>query len=102
MKSKGVESKVTFFDDFEDRIRMIRMTVNETKDQFIFSTIKDWAEDNFDIVIEKEELVYAIQLIRRLRAMGIDCNDYYDAYTLGYEAGVEHEHRRVADILQEV
>lgn len=45
-------------------------TVNETQDAFIFSTLSSYAAEKYNITVEKEELVRAIQLIRMSREYG--------------------------------
>ena len=48
----------------------IVMQVKETQEEFIFSTLSKYAMDNFNTVVEKEELVQAIQLIRMCKEHG--------------------------------
>ena len=48
----------------------IVMQVKETQEEFIFSTLSKYAMDNFNAVVEKEELVQAIQLIRMCKEHG--------------------------------
>lgn len=61
------------------------MRCEETKDQFIFQTIQNWASNNYQIEIEKQELIAAIQLIRKSREADIPFKD--PKIRLGYVAG---------------
>lgn len=88
----------------------IAMQVAESQDAFIFQTISDFASSNYQIIIEKEELVRAIQLIRMSRQYGpsIDkrwetatqqCAALDDAYKRGFQDGRDEEHARIMEIL---
>lgn len=50
--------------EMSSSINTITMQFHETKDEFIFQVLSDFASDKYNVVIEKEELVRAIQLIR--------------------------------------
>lgn len=84
-----------------DAVNQYVMTVHETQERFIFETIGKFAEDNYGIVVEKDELVCALQLIKELRERGIDCRDYYDAYKMGFENGINYENRCVEIFVRE-
>ena len=85
--------------------------VTETQEAFIFQTISDFASSNYQIIIEKEELIRAISLIRMSRehGPGIDvrwetaiqqCAALKEAYMRGFRDGVNKEHARFMDILK--
>ena len=89
----------------------IVMQVKETQDEFIFSTLSKYAMDNFNIVVEKEELVQAIHLIRMCKAHGPGIYEHWttatqqtayldDAYIRGFHDGVTEEHNRIMSILE--
>ena len=84
--------------------------VQETEDEFIFKTLSDFASDNYNIVVEKQELIQAIKLIRMYREAGFDIGErlatatqqselYMHAYDKGLKDGIKKEHDRVMDIL---
>ena len=50
------------------------MSYQETVDAFIFSVIKNFANERYDIEVSKEELAAAIELIRKRRT----CNKKYN------------------------
>ena len=50
------------------------MSYQETEDAFIFSIIKNFINERYDIEVSKEELAAAIELIRKRRA----CNKKYN------------------------
>ena len=95
---------------------MIQNVINkitETQDEFIFQTISDFADRNYDIVVEKEELCKAIELIRMYRENGDNISERWqtatqnekelsDAYRRGYKQGKEDEHARIMDILDKM
>ena len=89
----------------------IVMHVQETQDEFIFSTLSKYAMDNFNTVVEKEELVQAIQLIRMCKEHGSEICERWttatqqtahlnDAYRRGFHDGVTEEHDRIISILE--
>lgn len=100
----------------------ILMQVKETQNEFIFSTLSKYTMDNFNIVVEKEELVQAIrlikmckekeelvqaiQLIRMCKETGTDLRQYYNTatngtelyrkgYDKGFEAGIQEARNRL-------
>lgn len=89
----------------------IVMRVKETQDEFIFSTLNKYAMDNFNTVVEKEELVQAIHLIRMCKEHGPGIYERWttatqqtayldDAYRRGFQDGVTKEHDRIMSILE--
>ena len=92
-------------------VNEIAMQVQETRDEFIFSTLSKYANDNFNIVVEKEELARAINLIRMCKKYGPGIDERLstatqqaaylnDAYLRGFQDGVTKEHDRLMDILE--
>ena len=82
----------------------------ETQDEFIFRTLSDFGAREYQIVVGKEELAKAIQLIRMYREYGRDIDQCWstatqqsaflsDAYRRGYQKGRDDEHNRVVNIL---
>ena len=87
------------------------MQVKETQDEFIFSTLNQYAMNNFNVVVEKEELARAIQLIRMCKEYGPGIDKRWttatqqtsylnDAYRRGFNDGVTEEHDRIMNILE--
>lgn len=85
--------------------------VEETQDEFIFSTLSRYAMDNFQIVVEKEELNKAIRIIRMSKEYGPGICERWttatqqtayldDAYRRGFQDGIIKEHDRFMDILK--
>ena len=72
------------------------MRCEETKDQFIFQTIRNWASNNYQIEIDKDELIAAIQLIRKSRGADIPFMNpaMKIAYMAGYDDGVSVSERK--------
>ncbi len=58
-------------DDYTNRVIM---SCEETEDTFVFSVIKNFINERYDIEVSKEELAAAIELIRKRRA----CNKKYN------------------------
>lgn len=58
-------------DDYTNRVIM---SCEETEDTFVFSVIKNFINERYDIEASKEELAAAIELIRKRRA----CNKKYN------------------------
>ena len=72
---------------------------------------QQYAMDNFNTVVEKEELVQAIQLIRMCKEHGSGICERWttatqqtaclnDAYRRGFHDGVTKEHDRIMNILE--
>ena len=87
------------------------MQVKETQDEFIFSTLNQYAMNNFNVVVEKEELARAIQLIRMCKEYGPGIDKRWttatqqtayldDAYRRGFQDGVNKEHDRIMSVLE--
>lgn len=96
-------------DEISKTIRQVSMRVAETQDEFIFQTLRDFGLSTSNIVVEKEELVQAIQLIRMMKEYGIDIHERYDTacaaavlfrrgYEKGLHDGIEKEHARILGI----
>lgn len=66
--------------DIYNMVNEITMKVQETQEAFIFSTLSKYAMDNFQIVVEKEELARA--------------------YRRGLQDGIDKEHKRIMNILE--
>ena len=66
----------------------ISMQVQETEDEFIFSTINKWIGETFARTISKDELAKAIQIVRACEEHGINLYSAYDTAT---------EQQRLAD-----
>lgn len=74
----------------------IAMQIKDTQDEFIFSTLNKFASTNYDIMVNKKELIMAIQFIRMCRETGTDlrrchcsATDMRDFYKKGYDEGFE-------------
>ena len=86
----------------------ISMQVQETTDEFIFSVLSDFASNNYNIVLDKKELVMAIQFIRMCNETGTDLRQYHNAatnltelYAKGYNDGIEAGIQKVRNRLEE-
>ena len=97
--------------DIDKMINEAIMQVQETTDEFIFSTLSKYAMDNFQLVIEKEELIRAIQLIRMYKEHGTGIGERWttavqqtaelnESYRRGFQDGVTKEHDRIMSILE--
>ena len=63
----------------------IVMQVKETQDEFIFSTLSNFAFTNYNITVDKKELIMAIQLIRMCNETKTDLLQYHNTATYGTE-----------------
>lgn len=84
----------------------IAMQVKETQDEFIFSTLIDFTSTNYNITVDKKELIMAIQFIRMCNETGIDLRQYHNTatdgtelyrkgYNTGFEAGIQEARNRL-------
>ena len=84
----------------------IVMQVKETQDEFIFSTLSDFASTNYNIMVDKKELIMAIQFIRMCNETGTDLRQYHNTatngtelyrkgYNMGFEAGIQEARNRL-------
>ena len=99
------------FKDIHQLSNRISMGVTETQDSFIFQTLSDFAFTNYHIVVEKQELIRAIQLIRMAREYGPSIDQRWTTateqttvlhreYLRGFQEGVDSEHQKFMDILE--
>ena len=84
------------------------MQVRETRDEFIFSTLSNFASTNYNITVSKQELIMAIEFIRMCNETGTDLRQYHNTasngtelyrkgYNTGFEAGVKEVHNRLKE-----
>ena len=84
------------------------MQVRETRDEFIFSTMSNFASTNYNITIDKQELITAIEFIRMCNETGTDLRQYHNTalngmelyrkgYDVGFEAGIQEVHNRLKE-----
>ena len=84
----------------------IIMQVEETQDEFIFSTLSNFASTNYNITVDKKELITAIQFIRMCNETGTDLRQYHNTatdgtelyrkgYNTGFEAGIQEARNRL-------
>ena len=84
----------------------IVMQVKETQDEFIFSTLSDFASTNYNIMVDKKELIMAIQFIQMCNETGTDLRQYHNTatngtelyrkgYNTGFEAGIQKARNRL-------
>lgn len=90
----------------------LRIQMEETQEAFIFRTISEFAANNYATIIEKDELVKAIQLIRMSKEYGPSIDERWTtateqsymchrAYNRGYQDGVEKERARISTFVKE-
>lgn len=88
------------------------MEVQETQDEFIFSTLNNYIQTTYRITVKKEELALAVQLIRMYRLYGSSIDQRLEtatqnaaeldaAYRRGFQDGRKEEHDRIMEILDE-
>lgn len=86
--------------------------VQETQDEFIFSTINDFLHEQTNMVIKKDELIKAVSLLRMVEEHGPGIYQcwgtasaqsamLHNSYMRGFQDGVKKEHDRIMDILKE-
>lgn len=91
----------------------IEMQVQETQEEFIFSILRQYALDNFQIIVEKEELSRAIQLIRMCKEYGPGIDELWgmavqqsaalnDSYRRGFQDGVKKERDRINILVEQL
>lgn len=93
-------------------IETIMTQVTETEDEFIFQTLSDYATKHYKIVVKKEELVRAIQLIRMSREYGPSIGERWAtatqnaaelgrAYRKGLQDGIQKARNRLENTFKE-
>ena len=86
----------------------IVMQVKETRDDFIFSTLSNFASTNYNITVSKQELIMAIEFIRMCNETGTDLQQYHNmalngtelyrkGYNMGFEAGIQEVCNRLKE-----
>lgn len=87
-------------------VNEIQMHVTETQEEFIFSTLIDFTSTNYNITVDKKELIMAIQFIRMCNETGTDLRQYHNTatngtelyrkgYNTGFEAGIQEARNRL-------
>lgn len=93
-------------------IKTITTQVTETEDEFIFQTLSDFTSTKYQTVVEKEELVRAIQLIRMSREYGPSIGERWAtatqnaaeldrAYIKGLRDGIQKARKRLENTFKE-
>lgn len=80
----------------------ISMHVQETEDEFIFTTIEKWIEEMYTRTISKDELAKAIQIVRACEEHGINLYSAYDTATEQQRLADEAYRKGFADGSEEV
>ena len=89
----------------------IVMQVQETQDEFIFCTLRDFLQEQTNIVVQKDELFKAISLLRMVEEHGpgiyqcwATAAEQYarlsGSYRRGFKDGVKKEHDRIMSIIE--
>ena len=93
-------------------IKTITTQVTETEDEFIFQTLSDFTSTKYQTVVEKEELVRAIQLIQMSREYGPSIGERWAtatqnaaeldrAYIKGLRDGIQEARKRLENTFKE-
>lgn len=96
--------------DINNFARRFITEVQETQEQFIFTTLSNFVERNYQLIVEKDELTKAIQLIRMCEEHNINIFECYGnivhsitdsdaAYGRGYEAGKKEAYDEIKEAL---
>ena len=92
--------------DIFNTVDNIVMQIQETQDEFIFKTLNKFASTNYDITVNKKELIMAIQFIRMCMETGTDLRQYHSTatdgtelyrkcYNTGFEAGIQEARNKL-------
>ena len=84
------------------------MQVRETRDEFIFSTLSNFASTNYNITVSKQELIMAIEFIRMCNETGTNLRQYHNTalngtelyrkgYNMGFEAGIQEVRNKLKE-----
>ena len=84
------------------------MQVRETRDEFIFSTLSNFASTNYNSIVSKQELIMTIEFIRMCNETGTDLRQYHNTalngtelyrkgYDMGFKAGVQEVCNRLKE-----
>ena len=94
--------------DMFKTVDSIVMHIKETQDDFIFSTLSNFASTNYNITVSKQELIMAIEFIRMCNETGTDLRQYHNTalngtelYRKGYNMGFEAGSQEVCNRLKE-
>lgn len=79
---------------YTDIVYQVANTVQETDENFIFQTLRNFGLQTYNIIVSKKELCAALELVRHMREEGIDifeceatASSYSNNYKRGHEAG---------------
>lgn len=93
-------------------IETITMQFKETEDEFIFQILSDFASNKYNVTIEKEELIRAIQLVRMSKKYGPSVGERWvtatqntaeleRAYNKGFYDGMQEARKRLENAFKE-
>lgn len=106
----------------DEFVNSVSMQCIEQREAFVFHTVSSYMNNLApDLVIEKQELVKAIEILREIDTIKRQSGESYTllalgqaldnarkiegmvhrAYNLGYADGVEYEKRRISDAIKE-
>lgn len=86
-----------------------QMIVAENQEEFIFSTLSNWVHDNFQIRVNKQELIQAIEIVRACKHMGnyslrdacVNAKSHTSSYNDGFKAGYKQGRKSIRDLIEE-
>lgn len=92
-----------------DNLYKFRNTVAENQEEFIFSTISNWMYDNFQIRVNKQELIQALEIVRACRHMEgyslrdacVNAKSHTSSYNDGFKAGYKEGRESIRDLIEE-
>lgn len=81
--------------------------VVENQEEFIFSTLSNWIHDNFQIRVNKQELIQAIEIVRACKHMGnyslrdayVNAKSHTSSYNDGFKAGYKQGRESIRDLI---
>lgn len=98
--------------DFNDKTVYydIQMKCEEKMEEFVFTIINNFAEEHYEMAIDKDEIVAAIQLIRMYKEHGIDIHEQSwrvaklnsmlkEKYKEGYQDGQKDLRDKMTELL---
>jgi hypothetical protein len=96
-------------DIINGNIYKFQMIVAENQEEFIFSTLSNWVHDNFQIRVNKQELIQAIEIVRACKHMGnyslrdacVNAKSHTSFYNDGFKAGYKQGRESIRDLIDE-
>lgn len=103
------ENAVRATDIINEDMYKFQMILAENQEEFIFNTLSNWVYDNFQLRVNKQELIQALEIVRACRHMEgyslrdacVNAKSHTSSYDDGFKAGYTQGRKSIRDLIEE-